>query len=59
MEATTGPKDSGRTHVVEGNEDIYSVSMLWGVDVESLKALNNLKDTNLKPGQKLKIPVSE
>lgn len=57
-EASAGPKDSGRTHVVEANEDVYSVALLWDVNVDDLKALNNLTDANLKPGLKLKIPIS-
>jgi len=48
-----------REHVVEENEDLYSVAMMWGVSVAELKELNGLTDTELKPGQRLKIPLSE
>ena len=48
-----------RTHVVEQDEDIYSVAMMWGVSVDKIKEVNGLTSTALKPGQRLKIPISE
>jgi LysM repeat protein len=48
-----------RIHVVEADEDLYSVAMMWGVSVNKLKEVNDLSDTALTPGQRLKIPLSE
>lgn len=48
-----------REHVVEEGEDLYSVSMMWGVSLASVKALNNLDGTTLTPGQALKIPTGD
>lgn len=56
---TEEPVATYRIHTVEEGEDLYSVAMLWGVSVATLKELNKLEGTALKPGQTLKIPVSE
>ena len=48
-----------RTHVVEEDEDIYSVAMMWNVSVDKIKEVNHLTSTALKPGQRLQIPISE
>lgn len=48
-----------RLHTVEENEDLYSVAMMWGVSVSSIKELNGLKSTKVEPGQQLKIPMAE
>jgi LysM repeat protein len=48
-----------KIHVVEEDEDLYSVAMMWGVSVARIKELNGLTDIHLKPGQRLKIPISE
>ncbi len=53
------PSSSTRKHVVVGDEDLYSVAMMWDVTVEEIKTLNNLADTTLTQGQELKIPMSE
>ncbi len=47
-----------RIHVVEKGEDLYSVSLLWGVSIEELKRVNGLQTTALEEGMRLKIPVS-
>lgn len=46
-------------HVVEEGEDLYSVGMMWGVSADRIKAFNNLAGTELKPGQRLKIPLTD
>ena len=51
--------DAYRIHVVEAEEDLYSVAMLWGVSVSDLKQINKLTDTDLEEGQKIKIPIGE
>ena len=48
-----------RTYVVGENEDLYSVGLIWNVSVDRLKEVNNLTDTTLTPGQRLKIPTAE
>jgi LysM repeat protein len=48
-----------RIHVVDPDEDLYSVAMMWGVSVAELKELNGLTNTTLKPGDRLKIPMTE
>ncbi|MFC1452572.1 LysM peptidoglycan-binding domain-containing protein [Verrucomicrobiota bacterium] len=48
-----------RMHEVGDNEDLFSVSLMWGVPIPELQALNGLTNTSLRPGQVLKIPVSE
>ncbi|MGQ9661098.1 MAG: LysM peptidoglycan-binding domain-containing protein [Kiritimatiellia bacterium] len=47
-----------RTYVVEREQDLSEVAMMWGVSVPRLKEVNNLTDTKLKPGDKLKIPIT-
>jgi len=56
--AAVAPADV-RVHVVEEKEDLYSVAMMWGVSVKSIRDLNGLTETELKPGQRLKIPMTE
>jgi LysM repeat protein len=60
--STPAPTAAGgvsyREYAVEGDEDLYSVAMMWGVSVADIKALNNLRSTDLEPGQKLKIPLA-
>ena len=44
------------THVVERNQDVQAVAMMYGVDVKTLKKFNGLKGNDLRVGQLLKIP---
>lgn len=59
--AETKPAETGnyRIYVVGEDEDLYTVGLLWNTSVEKIKELNNLTDTKLQPGQRLKIPYSE
>ena len=50
---------SERVHIVEEGEDVYSVAMLWAISVNELKEFNGLTGTELTPGQRLRIPMSE
>ena len=43
-------------HVVEPNQDINSIAMMYGVRVEDVMKLNNLTAPEVKVGQTLKIP---
>lgn len=44
-----------REHVVAGGENLTKIAARYGVTVENLKQWNNLTDTKLMVGQKLKI----
>ncbi|HOJ32230.1 MAG TPA: glycoside hydrolase family 3 N-terminal domain-containing protein [Candidatus Hydrogenedentes bacterium] len=44
-----------REHVVAGGENLTKIAAKYGVTVENLKQWNNLSDTKLMVGQKLKI----
>lgn len=44
------------THVVERNQDVQAVAMMYGVDVKTLKKFNGLEGNDLRVGQELKIP---
>jgi membrane-bound lytic murein transglycosylase D len=43
------------THKVKKGESLFSISQKFGVTINQLKELNNLKDNNLSLGQELKI----
>jgi len=72
-ESTAAPQNSGveqktarpasagmvRIHTVELGEDLDAVAMTWGVSVAEIKKLNGLTDDTIKPGQELKIPITE
>ena len=50
------PKANEVLHVVEPNQDLNSIAMMYGVRVEDLMRLNNLASPDVKVGQTLKIP---
>jgi len=43
-------------YAVQPEEDIYSVAIRWAVSPFALRIINNLSDSELQPGQRLKIP---
>ncbi len=43
-------------HVVEANQPLDAIAMMYGVPVEELMKLNNLSSPDVKVGQTLKIP---
>lgn len=51
--------DTVITHVVLDHETLYSISKRFMVPVEELQKLNGLRNTKIKPGDKLKIPVKK
>lgn len=51
--------ESFRIYTVGENEDLYTVGLLWNVSVARIRELNGLTDTELKAGQRLKIPTTE
>ena len=46
-----------RRYLVMKGEDLYSVAIRWGVDLEKLRTENKLTGTALSPGQELDVPV--
>jgi membrane-bound lytic murein transglycosylase D len=46
-------------HTVGKGETMYRISKEYGVTVQQIQEWNNLTDTNVKEGQKLKIEKSE
>lgn len=46
------------THVVRKGETLYSISRQYGVSIETLQLLNELKDNTIKIGQILLVPNS-
>ena len=50
------PKSNDVLHVVELNQDLNSIAMMYGVRAEEVMKLNNLSSPDVKAGQTLKIP---
>jgi len=54
--ADVAPKSNEVLHVVELNQDLNSIAMMYGVRAEEVMKLNNLSSPDVKAGQTLKIP---
>lgn len=54
--ALTDSKPGDVLHVVEPNQDLNSIAMMYGVRSEEVMKLNNLSSPDVKVGQTLKIP---
>ena len=52
----SAPKSTDVLHVVELNQDLNSIAMMYGVRAEEVMTLNNLSSPDVKAGQTLKIP---
>ncbi len=50
------PKSNEVLHVVEPNQDLSSIAMMYGVRAEEVIQLNSLSSPDVKVGQTLKIP---
>lgn len=46
---------SSEYHIVEKGQTFYRVALIYGLTVDELKALNNLSNTTIAVGQKLKV----
>jgi membrane-bound lytic murein transglycosylase D len=46
-----------RTHRVKSGDTLYGIARQYGVTVGAIEEANGLDTTNLRPGQKLKIPA--
>lgn len=59
VETTVDFKDTVIRHTVLDHETLYSISKRFMVPVETLQKFNSLKNTNIKPGQVLQIPLKK
>jgi LysM repeat protein len=50
------PQSNEVLHVVEPNQDLASIAMMYGVRAEEIIRLNNLTSPDVKVGQTIKIP---
>ncbi len=51
------PEGAEKIHMVKSGENLTTIARDAGISVKALRAANNLKTTQIKVGQKLKIPV--
>ena len=49
-------KSEFRWHKVKAGESIFGISKKYGVEAETIKDLNKMKNNSLKPGQLIKLP---
>jgi LysM repeat protein len=54
-EPVPGTKTGPTIHVVKPGETLYRISRRYGIDVETLKRMNNLQDDIIEVGQKLTV----
>src|SRR3989338_2080872 len=59
VETTVDFSDTIIAHTVLDHETLYSISKRFMVPVEELQKFNKLKNTNIKPGQVLNIPLKK
>lgn len=59
QDKTKKPNVRKITHKVRSGESLFSISKLYKVSIDDLKAFNNLTSPNLQLGQALQIPISE
>ena len=55
------PKDSPKTtsYVVQEGQDLFDISVQWGVSAADIKKLNNLDSDTLTPGRTILIPQAQ
>ncbi|OZI53384.1 transglycosylase SLT domain-containing protein [Bordetella genomosp. 4] len=53
---TTATRPNVRTHKVRSGDTLSSVARRYGTSVDALRALNNMKGSNLKVGAQLRVP---
>lgn len=58
-QADPAPDAAFRTVTVKPNEDLITLAVRWNVTPSSLREINGLTDNNLRPGQTLRIPISD
>ncbi len=57
--SATGSKATVSYHTIAKGETMFRISQQYGVSIEQLKEWNNLKDTGVQLGQKIKIIKNE
>ncbi len=56
--AGTASNGGSKTYTVKSGDSLYTIAKLYpGVSAENIKEANNLKSNNIRPGQKLVIPL--
>jgi len=55
--ATPTPQPQGTIHVVQSGENLYRISLKYGVTVQAIMAANGLTNYNIHVGQQLYIPI--
>ena len=53
--STISNKENSQYHLVTKGESLYSISKKYNIPIQTIKKLNNLSGSQIKPGQKLKI----
>jgi membrane-bound lytic murein transglycosylase D len=53
------PKPSVRTHTIRQGDTLYSLARRYNTSVDALRKLNNLKNSSLSTGQRLRVPGTE
>lgn len=51
----TPPTSNAKVHVVVKGDTLYAIAAKYKLSVDGLKAMNNLKDNTINPGQKLNV----
>ena len=49
------PKKKGATYEVKNGDTLWKIAMLFKMKPEDIKAINGMKDNNIRPGQILKV----
>jgi LysM repeat protein len=47
--------NNSKFHLVSRGESLYSIAKKYNTTIQKLKSLNNLSNSNIKAGQKLKV----
>ena len=56
--SSSGSSSSGAYYTVRSGDSLYTIAKLYpGVSAENIKKANGLTSNNIRPGQKLKIPI--
>ncbi|MFC4296571.1 transglycosylase SLT domain-containing protein [Castellaniella hirudinis] len=53
------PKPVVRTHTIRQGDTLYSLARRYNTSVDALRKLNNLKNSSLSTGQRLRVPGTE
>ncbi|WP_322999412.1 transglycosylase SLT domain-containing protein [Castellaniella sp.] len=57
--ARLSPAPSVRTHTIRKGDTLYSLARRYNTSVDALRKLNNLKNTSLSTGQRLRVPGTD